>query len=81
MLINRDEKAREGSRENFVMISNLFLRPKADSSRDRLYSDKSIFASGKSPTMKPQNLMVFRNLTLISKFSSCWHQYNVPKIS
>lgn len=79
MLINRDEKAREGSGENFVMISNLFWRPKADFSRGELYSDKSIFVSGKSPVMKPQNSMIFRNLILISKFNSCWNQCNVPK--
>lgn len=55
MLINRDEKAREGSEENFVMIANLFWRPEADSYRGKLYSDESIFMSGKSPVMKLQN--------------------------
>lgn len=81
MLINRNEKAIEGSGENFVMISNLFLRPKADPSRAKLYSDKSIFVSGMSLVMKPQNLMVFRNLILLSQFNSCWNNCNVPKIS
>lgn len=71
MLINRNEKAKEGSGENFVMISNLFLRPKADPFRGKLYSDKFIFVSGMSPVMKPQSLMVFRNLTLLLQFNSC----------
>lgn len=57
MLINRDEKSREGSGENFVTISNLFWRLKAGG---KPYSDKSIFMSAKSPIMKLQNLMVFR---------------------